>query len=234
MPNKPETAWCVIPAAGSGSRLGGSLPKQYRDLGGASIIARSVGVFHDMAEVRAVVVGIAEDDAHWSASGLAGLSRLHVCRGGEERAHTVLAGLGFLREELGAAERDWVLIHDAARPLVKPDDVRALLTRCMAEERGGLLAAPMVDTVKRATGAGRVLATEDRATLWRALTPQCFRLCELVAALDEALARGVASTDESAAMEEAGHEVLLVPGSTDNIKITHASDLRLARCLLNS
>ena len=160
------------------------------------------------------------------------MNRVHTYKGGRERVHTVLGGLRFLIDSLGAKPRDWVLVHDAARPLVKAEDVKALLGQCRQNDLGGLLASELVDTVKRDNGRGAVAVTVEREGLWRALTPQCFRLGDLEPAISSSVRDDLITTDESNAMERAGHEVLLVRGDRNNLKITHPSDIHLARCLL--
>jgi 2-C-methyl-D-erythritol 4-phosphate cytidylyltransferase len=151
--------------------------------------------------------------------------------GGPERCHSVLNGLRRLRE-MAAADDDWVLVHDAARPCVRQEDVARLLDELSADPVGGLLAVPARDTIKRADVGGTVVETIDRNVIWRALTPQMFRLGALTAAIVQALGRGVLVTDEAQAMELAGAAPRLVTGHEDNIKITTQSDLALAEFYL--
>jgi 2-C-methyl-D-erythritol 4-phosphate cytidylyltransferase len=146
--------------------------------------------------------------------------------GGEQRADSVLAGLACLDGR--AADSDWVLVHDAARPCLCADDLQRLISAVRGSDIGGILAEPVVDTVKRASADGLVEATLDRDRLWRAQTPQMFRLGELRSALQRALAAGEAITDEASAMEHAGFPVQLVRGSPANLKVTVAEDLALA------
>lgn len=234
MTHKSADAWCVVPAAGVGARLGGDMPKQYLRLGDCSIIEHAVAAFRRSAEIAGVIVGIAEQDDHWGRLDIAGAPDVHCCTGGPTRAHTVVNALEHLLHEVGAAASDWVMVHDAARPLVSTEEIEGLLAVCRSEGQGAILAAPMVDTVKRSDGSGRVAATEDRESLWRALTPQCFPLGALAAAIRSSIRQGRTSTDESAAMEMAGHAVRIVEGSARNIKITLAADLSLAQCLTRS
>ena len=232
--NKSENVWCVVPAAGSGSRMRADVPKQYLELGGEPVLAHAVRVFRRIADIHGIAVGLSPDDVHWPDSAMAGLVGVHPFEGGESRAETVLNGLDHLRSALDADPADWVMVHDAARPLLEGEDVERLLRACRERDCGGILAAAMVDTVKRADGDGMVIETEQRERLWRALTPQCFRLGPLSSALRDALDNQIAVTDESMAMERCGHPVQLVPGSPGNIKITSPSDLELARHLLRS
>ncbi len=210
------------------------IPKQYLDLGGEPVLAHVLRVFRRIPDLRGIAVGLSPDDIHWRESAMADLENVHTFDGGETRAETVLNGLDHLQSTLGADAADWVMVHDAARPLVEQEDVERLLRACRERDCGGILAAAMVDTVKRSDGGGMVIETERRERLWRALTPQCFRLGPLGSALRDALDNGVAVTDESMAMERCGHQVHLVHGSPGNIKITSPSDLEFARHLLRS
>jgi 2-C-methyl-D-erythritol 4-phosphate cytidylyltransferase len=143
----------------------------------------------------------------------------------------VLNGLQSLQAH-GARDSDWVLVHDAARCLIQAAWVNALIDACHADPVGGLLALPVADTLKQAK-EGRVAASVDRAHKWQAQTPQMFRIGMLNNALSLALASGAANiTDESSALEMAGHAPLLVAGSLENFKVTYPSDFELAEKLL--
>ncbi|MBM68285.1 MAG: 2-C-methyl-D-erythritol 4-phosphate cytidylyltransferase [Haliea sp.] len=217
--------WGVIPAAGSGSRMGLSEPKQHRLLGGKTLLEHSLDALLRLPGMRGVVIALAADDARTSdfrdTHG-----RVHVVAGGAQRADSVLAALHFLQKI--AYEDDWVLVHDAARPCLAPADGERLVSEVLAHGDGGLLAEPLVDTLKRVGADGLVQATIDRRGLWRAQTPQMFPLLPLQQALSSALAAGVAVTDEASAMEWGGHRVRVVPGSPRNFKVTVPGDLELA------
>jgi 2-C-methyl-D-erythritol 4-phosphate cytidylyltransferase len=221
--------WAVVPAAGAGRRMGASIPKQYLPLAGRTVLECTVARLQEMSDLAGIVVALAPDDALGRDLLSAGTD-LHLVAGGTERAWSVLAGLEYLAARAGAA--DWVLVHDAARPCVRRDDIRRLWQTSQQRGYGAILASPIADTVKRATPDQRVAETLDRSLLWRAQTPQLFPLLALRDALRAAHVAGVAVTDEAAAMEQLGHPVALVPGSGDNIKITHAEDLALAEFLL--
>jgi 2-C-methyl-D-erythritol 4-phosphate cytidylyltransferase len=153
--------------------------------------------------------------------------------GGATRAHSVFNGLQVMRSQ-GVQDHDWVLVHDAARCLVTPEMVDTLIDRCMGDTVGGVLALPVPDTLKVASDH-RAAATVDRADKWLAQTPQMFRLGALMAAMAPFEASGFAGiTDESSAMEMAGHLPLLVPGSAHNFKVTYPPDFALAAALLQS
>ncbi len=182
-----------------------------------------------LADVRIdrVVVVVAPEDARIDALRLD--ARVRIARvGGASRAASVRAGLDAL---LGlAAADDWVLVHDAARPCLSPRDLAALIDQVSADAVGGLLAQPLADTLKRADG-GRVAATLDRSGLWRAATPQMFRIGMLRRALD---APGMleSATDEASAIEQLGLAPLLVACQATNLKVTTADDLPLACAIL--
>ncbi len=215
--------WGVIPAAGIGARMASEQPKQYLEIAGKSLLQHSLDALLAIAAVEAVVVALGAGDT-WAP--VLPCSRVRLAVGGARRADSVLAALRALQEI--AHEDDWVLVHDAARPCLSPADGERLVAAVLASGSGALLAEPVVDTIKRVAADGRVLGTLDRSELWRAQTPQMFRLGELAAALDRALRAGVPITDEASAMEWAGHPVAVVPGSTRNLKVTVPDDLALA------
>ncbi len=221
--------WCVVPAAGRGSRFGGDIPKQYVAIAGKPLLNWTIEVLAAHPRVAGLMVVLAADDAHWvPVESISGKPVL-TCIGGGERADSVLAGLQALPSSVQS--QDFVLVHDAARPCVRAADIDSLIEHGM-QSGGALLAAPLRDTLKRAGSDPRVAITEPRDARWRALTPQLFRRAELIGALHRARAAGIAVTDEAMAMELAGFHPLLVEGSDDNLKVTTASDRDLAEYLL--
>lgn len=222
--------WAVVPAAGSGRRMGGDTPKQYLEAEGRTLLEHSVRVLLDCTPIRAVCVVLPTRDERAPRLPLLDDARVRRTHGADQRSGSVLAGLIALSAEAEAA--DWVLVHDAARPCLRPPELAELIEAVTAAGVGGLLAEPLVDTVKQSDAARRVVATLDRDRLWRAQTPQMFRLGELRAALEVAIAGERPVTDEAAAMELAGHPVQLVRGPRHNIKITTAADLPLAEFYL--
>ncbi|MBS0319809.1 MAG: 2-C-methyl-D-erythritol 4-phosphate cytidylyltransferase [Proteobacteria bacterium] len=219
----------IVPAAGTGARFGGAVPKQYALLGGRPLLAHAVERLAALAPAR-IVVALAPDDRHFAtmADDVPGVLVLRC--GGATRAATVRAALAALAGQCGDA--DFVAIHDAARALCPPEALVRLRTALADDPVGGLLALPVGDTVKRATGAAggeRSTATLDRRGLWLAQTPQMFRYGLLRAAL--AADVDDACTDEAEAMERAGHAPRLVPGSPANFKITRPDDLALAEAV---
>jgi len=229
MPSTDAALWCVVPAAGRGSRFGGGVPKQYLPLAGKPLLLHTLERLAAHPRIAGLMVALAVDDPHWpDLSSLRGKPVLS-CLGGGERADSVLAGLRALVDKV---EKDnFILVHDAARPCVREDDITRLIELGIAAG-GALLAAPLRDTLKRADADSRAVATEPREARWRALTPQLFRHGELVAALESAGAAGIAVTDEAMAMERKGFKPLLVEGAESNIKVTTPADMMLAEFLL--
>ena len=223
--------WAVVPAAGSGARMAAAIPKQYLPLHGKTVLQHTLERLLDHPHIRAVVLVLAPDDPHWPriAEQYAGRPLVTV-HGGAERSHSVLNGLRALAGR--AAPEEWVLVHDAARPCVRREDIDLLLERLRDHPVGGLLGIPVADTKKRVDRDGNVLETVDRSDLWRALTPQMFRYHALLDALQAALKRGRVVTDESSAIEIAGHRPRMLEGHADNIKITRPQDLALAEWYL--
>ncbi|MBH3459591.1 MULTISPECIES: 2-C-methyl-D-erythritol 4-phosphate cytidylyltransferase [Pseudomonas] len=220
--------WAVIPAAGIGARMAADRPKQYLQLGRQTILEHSLDCFLDHPTLKGVVVSVAEEDPYWPGLRCANDPRIQRAAGGRERADSVLNALLLLHAH-GAADDDWVLVHDAARPNLARSDLDKLLSELGDDPVGGLLAVPARDTLKRADATGRVSATVDRTTVWQAYTPQMFRLGMLHRALAECLVADVAVTDESSAIEWAGHAPRLIEGRSDNIKVTRPEDLEWLR-----
>lgn len=222
--------WGVVPAAGSGSRMGGERPKQYLDLDGTPVLQRSLEALLSLGQLETVMVALAPGDELWQGLPAASYPRVEITSGGSERADSVLACLRALEQRADA--EDWVLVHDAARPCLARSDLQRLVEQLADDSVGGLLAIPVSETVKRGDGDNRVLETVQRDGLWLAQTPQMFRFGLLKSALQAALEEGLAVTDESSAMERAGHRPRLVAGEPGNIKITRPGDLRLAALAL--
>lgn len=220
--------FAVVPAAGTGARMGADRPKQYLQLGAQTILESTVARLLDGTPCERVIVVVSPGDsvAH-QLPGLRADARVQVAPvGGATRRDSVLAGLRVLADAHAAAPDDWVWVHDAARPGIDPESLGRLEEALTDEPVGALLALPMADTVKRATassaGESRVLTTVAREDLWQAQTPQVFRHALLI----DALARHAQVTDEASAIEAAGLTPRLVPGSRGNFKVTTMDDLR--------
>lgn len=226
--------WAIIPAAGSGTRMGASVGKQYLCIAGQPVIHWAMQPFLDEPRVSGLVVVLAPGDSQWSeCAPRAGDKLFLTAHGGSERAISVRNGLRALAAHARAA--DWVLIHDAARPCLAAADLDCLLGRLWDDEVGGLLASPVRDTLKKAAADSCVVqATMSRARMWLAQTPQMFRFAALCEALDSAIAADAAVTDESSAMELAGYSPHLIASRPHNLKITYPQDLRIAERILSA
>jgi 2-C-methyl-D-erythritol 4-phosphate cytidylyltransferase/2-C-methyl-D-erythritol 2,4-cyclodiphosphate synthase len=230
MGSVPPRRWVVIPAAGRGERMGYATPKQYLPLAGATVLEHALRPFLDHPHIAGILVVVARDDARWATLGCSSHPRVRSAVGGDTRMASVLSGLDALQAK--AAPEDWVLVHDAARPCLRREDIDRLLETLRDDPVGGLLALPVSDTLRREAADGRSAETVERDRLWRAQTPQVFRYGALRAALQAAGRRGSTVTDEAAAMEAMGASVRLVEGSTRNLKITQGEDLSLAEAIL--
>ncbi len=229
MSSFPENCHVLIPCAGSGSRAGTALPKQYALLEGLPLVVHTVRAFEQVAGLDRCVLVVAPQDARMQDLAVQhGLTAWDVVPlGGATRAQSVLAGLRYLQAR-GAQPEEWVLVHDAARCLIEPAQIMRLMAACRSDAVGGLLAQPLADTLK-SERSGRVQATLDRQGKWLAQTPQMFRVGVLADALSQA---GDAVTDEASALEHMGLAPLLVRGSAHNFKVTYPEDFQLARALL--
>jgi len=220
--------FALVPAAGSGSRMGEPLPKQYLPLAGRPLLHHAIAALCQVPAVRRVYVVLAVDDGQWRRHDWTSLEpklRPLFC-GGASRAETVRNGLRAISGEVGAL--DWVLVHDAARPCLAAHHVERLLREVGEDDDGGILSVPVADTLKRADTESRIAATVPREGLWQAQTPQMFRYHTLRRALDRA--RDV--TDESSAVEALGLRPKLVAADATNLKVTYPLDLRLAEWIL--
>jgi 2-C-methyl-D-erythritol 4-phosphate cytidylyltransferase len=210
----------LIPAAGVGARMGGAAPKQYLKIGGQAVLRHAVDAFLAAEQISHVYVVVSADDAYVDTV-LPLADKLSILRcGGATRRDTVSNGLAAISD---MAENDWVLVHDAARPGLTVQLISKLIAEVGQHPVGGLLALPVVDTVKR-FHAGK-METVSRDGLWLAQTPQMFRY----QLLKDALVTATEVTDEASAMEAAGHTPLLVEGHARNMKLTMPDDFALLR-----
>jgi len=216
--------WALIPCAGTGSRAGAEGPKQYQPIAGQPMVLHTLAAFAAVPRLAGVVVVVSAGDRFFENQRATCL--IANC-GGSTRAGSVLNGLQALQEQ-GADAADWVLVHDAARCLITPEQINALIDACLPDAVGGLLALKLPDTLKREVG-GRVAETVERGDKWLAQTPQMFPLARLEQALRAA---GDAVTDEASAMEFMGKAPLLVEGSAQNFKVTYPQDFALAQSVL--
>ncbi|RTL33714.1 MAG: 2-C-methyl-D-erythritol 4-phosphate cytidylyltransferase [Burkholderiales bacterium] len=215
--------FALVPAAGVGERAGAGQPKQYVDVAGQPMLAHTLAALAGVSRLAQTLVVLSPSDDRFE-SALPGCPAWVARVGGASRAETVLGGLAELRRR-GATDADWVLVHDAARCLLQPAWVDALIDACQDDPVGGLLAQPVADTLKAADDGGRVAATVDRRDKWAAQTPQMFRLGLVERALT---AMGAAATDEASAVEALGLAPRLVRASMANFKVTWPEDFALA------
>ncbi len=224
-------AYALIPAAGSGERMGTARPKQYLEIAGRPLLYHALRALARHPRIEQVFVVLAQGDDRFKRVDwhefAAKLTPLYC--GGVTRAASVFNGLLAVRDTVAGS--DWVLVHDAARPCLGREELDRLFGELEIDDTGGLLAVPLSDTLKRANRDLRVAHTEPRDNLWLAQTPQMFRyrlLIEALRAADPALA-----TDEARAIEGLGLKPRLVMGSTTNIKVTFPEDLALAELILS-
>jgi len=240
----PPRFFALIPCAGAGLRAGGDLPKQYQTIAGKAMVLHTLDAFAAVTRIAKTIVVVSPDDAAFASFNAD--ADILKC-GGATRADTVKNGLqALLRmgEAGGCTSTDWVLVHDAARCMITPEQINCLIDECQHDAVGGLLACPVADTLKSSGGTieGRVDRTVDRADKWAAQTPQMFRMGELHAALgaafnsalDKASQVGVAVTDDASAMEAIGLQPKLVKASSQNFKVTYLEDFALAEAILQS
>ena len=219
----------IIPAAGSGSRMGAEAPKQYLSLNGKPLIQHVLKMFEQATKIHTIHVILDAKDTHWRNSNIkiSAKTQVHYC-GGDTRAATVLNGLNAIRAKV--KDDDWVLVHDAARPGLTNRLLNELIKCLENDPVGGLLAIPLADTLKKSDSNNKVQATVPREQLWQAQTPQMFRYSTLKNALESF--KG-APTDEAEAVEALGLSPQLVTGELRNLKITYPQDLAVLAALLN-
>ncbi len=218
----------LIPAAGQGARLGGETPKQYLPLAGEPMLAHAVRALLAEPAVELAFVVLAADDERWATHDWTAFGErlAPLWCGGATRRDSVLNGLIAMANVVDP--EDWVLVHDAARPCLDRTALARLIATVRDDEVGGILAVPLADTLKRADAEERIAATEPRANLWLAQTPQMFRHGTLLRAIGGA--RDV--TDEASAVQALGLRPRLVPGSIRNLKVTFPGDAAIAERLL--
>ena len=217
--------WALVPAAGVGKRMAADRPKQYLPLGDCTVLKHTLQRLMASQLYAGIVVALSPEDEYWPSLCLSDTEQVYRVAGGRERADSVLSGLDFIAL-LGSVD-DWVMVHDAARPCVTETDLRRLVEEVGNDPVGGILALPVHDTLKDVESK-RIQSTVDRSRVWRALTPQMFRLGLLRDALREASRNDRRVTDEASAIELKGLRPLIVEGRPDNIKITRPEDLPLA------
>jgi 2-C-methyl-D-erythritol 4-phosphate cytidylyltransferase len=217
----------VVPAAGVGARMQANMPKQYIKLHTKTVIEHTIGKLTACFPDAKIIISISPDDAYFDK--LCFNDNIIKVAGGKERADSVLNALNYLKDNHPV---DWVLVHDAARPLVSQADIIKLVTTCLDSNVGGILATRVKDTIKR--GKLFIEQTVSRDSLWQAQTPQMFELKKLATCLNNALLADAIITDEASAIEWAGGKVQLIEGRADNIKLTTPDDLTFAEYLIKN
>ncbi len=223
--------WVVIPAAGVGSRMQSDIPKQYLQLNDRYLIDHTIERCLTHPGIDGCYVALSADDAYWAESEFADHPDLVRVEGGSQRADSVLNALNALSSR--ADDHDWVLVHDAARPCVRREDIAKLIVAAEKHDMAAILGVPVNDTMKRVDPNECIQSTVSRDQLWHAYTPQMARLGVLRDALMRASATEVVVTDEASALEAMGVPVQMVEGHSDNLKVTRPSDLALASFYLN-
>lgn len=206
--------------------MSSSTPKQYLELAGRTVLEWSIAPFLERSDIEGIIVAVAEDDDRFGSLEISNNRRVKRVTGGAERADSVRSAL----THLSAGDDAFVLVHDAARPCLHPQDLDRLIRELQSSDVGGLLAAPVSDTLKAGDDTHHVTHTQSRENLWRALTPQMFRFALLRKALSASA--GALVTDDASAVEALGKKPKLVQGRTDNIKITVPEDLHFAEFIL--
>lgn len=233
---KPSKLWALIPCGGSGSRAQSEIPKQYRVIANKAMVMHTLAAFEQVERLAGGLVVIAKDDDQLPELLISAKKTIFSIapQAGNTRATTVFNGLKALLKRGGEAT-DWVLVHDAARCLITPEQINTLIDACENDAVGGLLALPLPDTLK-SEQAGRVAQTLPRSDKWLAQTPQMFRIGALLGALaaagDLTDATNALITDESSAMERLGFAPKLVRCSAQNFKVTYPEDFALAEAVL--
>jgi 2-C-methyl-D-erythritol 4-phosphate cytidylyltransferase len=224
----------IIPAAGSGIRFGGQIPKQFIEIAGAPIIIHTLRRFDKCEEIGAIVVALRREEIESFELALGAheiRKPVRLVAGGAERSDSILNALGAAKE----FQPEIVVVHDAVRPFVTPERISAVIARAI-EIGAAILAQPATDTIKEVED-GLIRRTLDRRRIWRAQTPQAFRYELLIRANEDARAANlpaVMATDDSFLVERLGAPVAIVEGLAKNIKITTPEDLALAEKLLSA
>ncbi|MBT4315958.1 MAG: 2-C-methyl-D-erythritol 4-phosphate cytidylyltransferase [Candidatus Thioglobus sp.] len=225
--------YLIVPASGIGTRMKSDLPKQYLKLNnGLSVLDQTLKTLLNIEQIKGCVVAISNKDTWFEKSKFYNHPKLLAkVTGGKERFHSVICALNALKPFVN--NNDWILVHDAARPCVNAEEVVTLMSELKNHSNGGLLATPVIDTIKQVTN--RIVETTlDRSKLWQAQTPQMYRFGVLSKSLEKVIKDNLNITDEASAIELLELESVIIPSSKSNIKITTPEDLKLANFYLDS
>jgi len=222
---KGKPICCVVPAAGIGQRMQSDIPKQYLPFADSTVLEQTLKRLLSSPLIKTVIVALHPEDQFWQKTKFFNHPQVLTVVGGKERADSVLNALNVIKQFNDPTE--WVMVHDAARPCIDIKDIKKLLVSVFSQQVGAILAMPLHDTVKKVLDQ-QVVETLDRRFLWRALTPQVFKLNDLMEALLIAKENAYSVTDEASAIEKIAGQAMIVEGRADNIKITSPADLKLA------
>jgi 2-C-methyl-D-erythritol 4-phosphate cytidylyltransferase len=224
--------WCIVPAAGVGSRFSADIPKQFHQLNGQLVAQHTLSRLLKLSIIEAIYAPCDLASAYWSKVPATHDKRVHLIAGGSNRAQSVVNGLSAINGF--AADNDWVLVHDMARPCVTPENIGQLIAALVGHPVGGILAATINDTLKLVDAEKQILETANRSLYRAAQTPQMFRYGLLKNAIQSMLQEQIIPTDEASAMEYCGHSAQVVEGRQDNIKITKREDLAIAAAIIKN
>ena len=224
--------WAVVPAAGIGRRFSADIPKQFYPLNGQLVAEHTLNRLLSLPMISAIYTPCDISSPHWSSVAAVKSERVQLIAGGDNRAQSVLNALIAIQEF--ADQDDWVLVHDMARPCVATESISQLIKSLSKHQVGGILAAPVNETLKRVNDEKLVVETVERSQYWAAQTPQMFRFRLLKNAIQAMLEVGRIPTDEASAIECAGHQPQVIEGRRDNIKITRREDLAVAAAIMQN
>jgi len=226
--------WCIVPAAGIGSRFDSGIPKQYAKINpNITILEKTLTVLCEYDKFSGILVILNKNDTLWPSIEISQHEKVHTCIGGKNRSDSVLNGLRYLSNSLEVSSDEWVMVHDAARPGITPDLINKLYNKVISKNCcGGILAYPVSDTAKEVNEKNEINKTIDRSNLWMAQTPQIFKLNQLTKSLTLAKKKEFQVTDESSAIEFSGLSPLVVEGDVTNFKITTKNDLAIMQAIL--
>ena len=224
--------WAVVPAAGIGRRFSADIPKQFYPLNGQLVAEHTLSRLLSLPMISAIYTPCDISSPHWSSVAAVKSARVHLIAGGDSRAQSVLNALIAIEEF--ADQDDWVLVHDMARPCVATESINQLIKSLSKHPVGGILAAPVNETLKKVNDEKLVVETVERSQYWAAQTPQMFRFGLLKNAIQAMLEVGRIPTDEASAIECAGHQPQVIEGRRDNIKITRREDLAVAAAIMQN
>ena len=224
--------WAIIPAAGTGTRMKSTIPKQYLKLNNKEIIVHSINKLLSATIFSKIMVVLAQSDKYFEKLKISNNDYVTTTIGGYQRYNSVINGIKEIQKTQKYSLDDWILVHDAARPCLNKNDINLLINKLQHDEVGGVLGYPASDTIKIVDQQCNIQHTPDRSVLWHAVTPQMFRMGVLLESLEYCIKRNIAVTDEASAVECSGYEPKIFSGSIGNIKVTTQEDILLAEYYL--